>query len=77
MPTQLLGAPRHPPFTTKAQLLQQPAEEKDIVQIAGLFQNSVKQPCEESHVSPYFTDQETEARGIFKAVVLEFGEKPG
>ena len=47
------------------------------MQIAGLFQNSVKQPCEESHVSPYFTDQETEARGIFKAVVLEFGEKPG
>lgn len=58
-----VGAPRRPHVTPKAPLLQQPAGKKGVFwRLLDCFQNSIKQPCQEGRIFPYFSDKETEAR---------------
>lgn len=65
----------HPHVTPKAPLLQQPAGKKGALgRLLECFQNSIKQPCQEGRIFPYFSNKETEARWIFKAIVLECGK---
>lgn len=69
---ELPDTPMSPP---RPSLLQQPAGKKGVFwRLLECFQNSIKQPCQEGRIFPYFSDKETEARWILKAIVLECGK---